>query len=275
MVQLSSHELRLNYDIGKIMLIRANFSERDKNGNIIKAMTKADIEAKMESLRDDEITQGYIWSEIVLTPQRQVLQWAIVDTQQLSSSPITPTMRLLTMQDSFLISTLSYFLMNYTYENGNYNDIDFTTGNTWLPLTYVSPWASHGVNFDLAEGCALFWIGSYISFEINKKVVVPYWDCYRHYQAPQTQATPAFPIPSAYIPQQANQHDGSVDGFYPMEPNVVLGGGRGNIVKLNLAANIPATIAPFSYVDAYNISQVLKGVLCTRGILLQNSTNVK
>ncbi len=277
MLQLSSKDLRVNYDAGKIMLIRANFSTRDAQGNITRHMTRPEIEAKMGELKEDEITQGYLWTEATISPTKQVIQFSLVDTQQISGSPVTPTMRLLTMQDSFLVASMSYFLENYTYDGSQANP-NFTTGNSWAPLTYSSPWASNGINHDLDPGCDMFWIGAYLSLEVNKKVLIPYWDCYRHYQAPQTQATPAFPIPSNYIPEQSNQHDGSVDGFYPVEPNVVIGGGRGNILKLNLAVNVPATISPFNlpgYGGTGTAAFVIKAVVCTRGILMQNSTSVK
>lgn len=277
MLQLSSRELRQNYDVGKIMLVRANFSPRDAQGNITKQMTRAEVEDKMGELDDSEITQGYIWTEATLIPQRQVIQFSIVDTQQISGSAVTPTMRLLTMQDSFLISSMSYFLMDYTY-NGNQTNINFATGDNWDPITYVSAWHGNGLSADLDAGCGLFWFGSYLSLEVNKKTLIPYWDCYRHYNAPQTQAAPSFPQPSSYIPNQKDQHDGSVDGFYPAEPNIIIGGGRGNILKLNLAANIPATILPFSdpfYNGIVDNSFVLKAVVAFRGILMQNSTSVK
>ena len=271
MVDNSALNERLSFDNAIKMLVMANF--KMKNG---REMTKEEFIAARSEVNVDEVTQGYLWTEATLLPAQQVIQFPLVDTQQVPNSPNTPTMRLLTMQDSFLISTLSYFLINYSYTASSQANPNFTTGGYWAPITYSATWenGSSGVNY--SPGCDMFWIGAYLSLEVNKKLLIPYWDCYKHYKAPIMQA-----VTSQYIPNPIqgfqNSHDGSVDGFYPVQPNIVIGGGRGNILKLNLAANIPATIAPFNG-GAYNVTPngiVSKAVVCTRGILMQNSTTLK
>lgn len=276
MIQNSALDFRSNFNHALNMLVIANFTPRDPaTGRATAQLTKEQIEQYRARINMDEVTQGYLWTEATLLPQRQVIQWPLIDTQQVANSPVTPTMRLLTMQDSFLISTMSYFLMQYFYIDGSQDNPSFSQAQvTWTPITFVSTWNNNDTEVNLDPGCALFWIGSYISLEVNKRMLIPYWDCYRHYKAPNRQATPSFPNPSAYVPQTHMEHDGSVDGFYPVEPNVVIGGGRGNIMKLNLAANIPSDIAPFNQ-NAYNDTFVMKAVVCMRGILMQNSTSVK
>lgn len=275
MVENSALDFRSNFNHAINMLIVANYTPRDPaTGKATRNLTPAEMQQYRSQVNVDEITQGYLWTEATLLPSRQVIQFPLIDTQQVASSPVTPTMRLLTMQDSFMISTLSYFLMQYAYDETQQNPIFDIDTITWAPITYVSTWNNNDTEVNFAPGCAMLWIGAYLSLEVNKKMLIPYWDCYRHYKAPMAQATPSFPNPSDYMPRTKNQHDGSTDGFYPVEPNVVIGGGRGNILKLNLAANIPSTIAPFSQ-EGYGAGFVIKAVVCVRGILMQNSTSVK
>lgn len=277
MLEGSSRDGRMNYETAVSQLIRANYSPRDGNGKITARLTKAQMETYREQVNEEEITQGYLWMSAILSPNRQIIQFSVVDTQQVSGSPVLPTNRLLTMQDSFLISNLGYFLQNYSYNNG-YGSPDFTIGNDWEMLTYVSPWTNNGIGVAMDPGCAIFWAGAYLQLSINKKVILPYWDCLQHYHCPITQATPGFPVPSNYIPNQKNQVDGSSDGFVYMQPNVVIGGGRNNVLTLNLSANIPATIAPFNFAGVYNgqpAGFVFTANIVVRGILMQNSTTVK
>lgn len=274
MVVNSALDLRSNFDHALVMLIQANFSPRDAQGKVTTPLTREQIAQYRDQINLDEVTQGYIWTEATLSANQQQIQFPLIDTQQVAGSPVTPTMRLLTMQDSFLMSTMSYFLMQYRYDTTQQNPNFTDTNITWTPITYVSSYNNNDTEINFDSGAAMLWIGAYLSLEVNKRVLIPYWDCYRHYQAPNRQATPSYPNPSAYVPYTHNQHDGSVDGFYPVEPNVVIGGGRGNILKLNLAANIPSTISPFNN-NAYGETFVIKAVVCSRGILMQNSTSVK
>ena len=276
MLEGSSRDGRMNYETAIAQLIRANYSPRDSSGNITAQLTKEQMSMYRGRINEEEITQGYLWMSAILNPNRQVIQFAVVDTQQVSGSPVLPTQRLLTMQDSFLISNLGYFLQNYSYSNG-YGSPDFTINNDWEMLTYASPWTNNGTGVALDPGCAIFWVGAYLQLAINKKVILPYWDCLQHYHAPMTQATPGFPVPSNYIPNQKNQADGSTDGFVYMQPNVVIGGGRNNVLTLQLAANIPS-ISPFNFAGVYNNQPngfVLTANIVVRGILMQNSTTVK
>lgn len=273
----TSRDGRLDYDTAITQLIRANFSQRDASGRIIVQMTKEQVAAKRLDINEEEITQGYLWMMATLSPNRQQIQFAVVDTQQVNGSPVTPLSRLLTMQDSFLISNMSYFLTNYSYTGSSLQNPNFAIGNNWTPITYASTWANNGTGVDYDPGANMFWIGAYLQLQIQKRVIVPYLDCYRFFKAPRTQATPGFPVPSSYIPNQKNEHDGSSDGFNYVQPNIVIGGGRTNNLYLNLPANIPATINPFAnaFYNAVPDGFVVMATVCMRGILMQNSTTVK
>lgn len=242
----------------------------------------------IKDIDPNQLTQGYVESHANLSPNNSVIQWPIVDTQQIPGAPITPLMRLLSLQDSFVIGSISYYLMLYFF-NGTQATPDYTTVNYFTPITYAqrSPNfyydpASFGGTFtaqtvNLDGGCTMFWNG-YLAYTVDKKVIIPYWNCSRHYNAPQTQAmpltNPATGVTTGqYLPTQ-QQYDGSTDSFYPVEPTITMGGGRQNVWTLNLPANIPGTIKPFNQ-TGYGVSWYLKACIRFHGILAQNSTSVK
>lgn len=243
---------------------------------------------KITDIDKNQLTQGYVETHANLTPNNSLIQFPIVDTQQVTNAPVTPLMRLLSMQDSFVVGSVSYFLMLYFF-NGTQATPDYTRFNYFTPLTYparfpnfwapAAPDTAQQIFLDL--GCSMFWNG-YLSYEVDKKVIIPYWNCSRHYYAPPTQAQ-GLSSPSSggfqnNMQFNTNEYDGSTDAFYPVEPTIVMGGGRQNIWKLNLPANIPGTIMPFRDLDpnsVYGVNFFLKACLRFHGILAQNSTSVK
>jgi hypothetical protein len=278
MLEGSSRDGRMNFQTAVTQLILANYAPRDARGNIQPFTSKKEemdfINAKMAQIDMNEITQGYLWFSATLQPARQVIQFTVVDTQQVNGSPITPMNRLLTMQDSFLISNLGYFLQQFQYPVDQPNVPDFSVGSNWEPITYTAAWYNNGSAQTLDPGLGMMWMGAYLTLTVNKKVIIPAWDCLQHYVAPVAQYTPTIVQPSAYIPNQKSSMDCSTDGLVYVQPNVVIGGGRGNDLRLTLPANIPDTIAPFN-TDYYNSTIVMTANVVVRGILMQNSTNIK
>lgn len=252
-VKLENKDLRLTFEVARKSIADSN-------------------KVPIDQVDTAQLTQGYIRSEATLTIASSTIQWPIIDTQQIAQSPITPTMRLLPQQDSFYIGQLGYWMMIYEYTNSSQQYPNFSSQNNWQPITFNSPWDNNGFGVDWEPGTMMLWLG-YISIEVNKKVLIPYWDCLRHYYVPETQSTPNV-ANSAFIPKQKNQYDGGIDAIYPVEPNIVIGGGRDNIVKLNLPGNIP-NISPFDTAGATPAGYVPKAVIMFRGIWAQNSTNVK
>lgn len=253
------------------MVAAANGFFKMEGGKSVPDVSKLDLQM---------FTQGYLCTMCDINPNQSLLQFPIVDTQQVAGAVVNPLMRLLSMQDSFVIGSMSYFIMMYPFITNQQNpDFTPTGGSYWTPITYPSGF--HNTNpiaFPfVAPEMGLFWsTGSYLSLEVDKKVVIPQWDCARHLYVPQQQANmyPAAGGNPSQWPLYQDQYDGATDSYYPMEPTVVLGGGRQNVWKLNLPANIPSTIAPFNY-PGYGTTFVMKAVLMFRGILAQNSTSVK
>lgn len=263
-----------------------NVSNRDSR-DIYETAAKMIASANGVSVKEidkNQLTQGYVETHANLSPNSSVIQWPIVDTQQISGAPITPLMRLLSMQDSFVVGSMSYFLMIY-YFVGNQQTPDYSGANYFTPITYVQKQPNFYATFAAAgdpqnvafqPGVSLFWNG-YLSYEVDKKVIIPYWNCSRHYYVPQTQAQALFNPANnqPYTgPTTTQQYDGSTDTFYPVEPTIVMGGGRQNVWKLNLPANVPGNIEPFNQ-TGYGVNWYLKACLRFHGILAQNSTSVK
>lgn len=120
----------------------------------------------------------------------------------------------------------------------------------WLPQTYPN-----SVVFTNAAPMNAIYNGSVLSVAVNNDILVPNWECYKHLNVPQTQATAA-----ANSPQAENR--GAHDGFYPMEPNIVLIGSKNNVIELKLPVGVTATDAN------------ARIILILRCIIAQNSTVV-
>lgn len=129
-----------------------------------------------------------------------------------------------------------------------------TTDTTWKPLTYENP-----ALFTAAASDSLLtlWNGGMMQITVNKDVKTVNWDLMRHYYAPQTQQTGPVGLGSP-----TNQVCGADDGWYPMEPYVLLIGSQGIQIQINL----PVALGT---VDANS-----RLVLMMRGVLAQNSTVV-
>lgn len=90
----------------------------------------------------------------------------------------------------------------------------------------------------------------------NNRQLVNGWMIDRHRMVPQTQQTAAFGAGSP----GSDQRDGSIDGFYPMQPYVLISG------TSNMQVNISLPVAPTA-VDEFS-----RLVVIFRGLLAQNST---
>lgn len=147
----------------------------------------------------------------------------------------------LQQQDSFVPTHVGFFLAAPSS----------STDTTFKLMTYANP-------FVLTNATAMqaYYNGS-LSIMINNVQYTQKWDLWRHWQTNQTQQTAAL---GAGSPE--DQYIGSDDGFYPMQPFILLIGSQ------NIQLNINIPLAP-SAVDANS-----RLVVMLRGILAQNSTVV-
>jgi len=256
MVVLSNRDLRENFKVAAIMLSKANG-------------------VKLEQVNMDDLTQGYLRSPIDLTVGVSVLQFPITSLDsQIVGAPVIPITMLVASVDCFIAGMFSYYIMLWQFVAGHQESPDFASGNGFMPVTYASSWDNNGTGVAWDPGCNMFWLSN-IYIEVNSVVLYKAWDCSRHYYAPQSQATPTI-AGSAFIPKQKNQYDGGSDGFYPMEPLPVFSGSKQNIVRLNLPANIPNTISPFSLGGlGYGTTFIAKAVAHWRGVTAKNASSLK
>jgi hypothetical protein len=190
------------------------------------------------------LTQSYLRSEVALSTSiaNYHIPVLVNDTQ---NGSVRVNEKRLNLQDIFVASEISVLIgvgsstntaaALYTYPNGS-----IFTASTDTDLLSI-------------------YNGS-LNLTINNQQVLPAWDVYRHYFVPQTQggvgitAQTVFPV---------DQNDASSNGFYPVEPGIVMNGAAN--INFQLTANgAPATILANSFI-----------CVVQRGILLQNVTTVK
>ena len=154
------------------------------------------------------------------------------------------------LQDSFVCSEIGVFLANPATSGVNASNFEL----------YSYP---NQVGFDATSDQAAYTIynGS-MNLTVNQRTIVTNWDLQRHYCANQTQQllTKAAVSPFNAI----DQNNYSQDGYYPVEPNIVLVGSKKNLLQISLPnalASVPA-------------SGNARIVFIMRGILAQNSTSV-
>jgi|SRR5882672_1025490 len=150
----------------------------------------------------------------------------------------------LNQQDSFIPTHIGFFLALPTG----------TTDTTFKLMTYPNP-------FVLANAVQMqaYYNGT-MSIMINNVQYTQKWDLWRHWCTNQTQQTAVL---GAGSPEdQLNTAGASDDGFYPMQPFILLIGSQ------NIQLNINLPVSPTT-VDANS-----RLVILMRGILAQNSTVV-
>lgn len=127
-----------------------------------------------------------------------------------------------------------------------------TTDTTWKPLTYENPAVYTAA---ASDSILSLYNSGVMQITVNKDIKTFNWDLWRHYCAQQTQQTAA---PGAGSP--VNQVNGSDDGWYPMEPYVLMIGSQGIQIQISMP-NALGTV------DANS-----RLVLMMRGVLAMNST---
>lgn len=213
---------RMNYENAQIALIKANAN-----------VPHFDVSAY-------KLTQSYLRMEAAAAVGPTTYNFLPLINQ----TPVNNTEQRLNLQDSFVISEIGVFL---GLASG-------ATDSSFIPQTFPDP-----LIFVTGAGQLKKLYSGQLKFSVNNNVLLPAWDVLRHYNAGQTQTSvaAATPPPNA----QVNQKTGD-DGFYPMEPNLILVGSKNNQIQLTLPEG-------FTTVDSNT-----RIILMLRGILVQNSTVV-
>lgn len=147
----------------------------------------------------------------------------------------------LNMQDIFLPMYVGFFLANPSS----------ATDTTFNLFTYVNQVAFPANPVQMNA----FYNGN-LNISVNNTQYIKGWMLRRHYMVPQTQQTAAFGPGSP----GSDQLNGPDDGFYPMQPYVLISGNSNMQINVNLPVG-PTAVDNFSRL-----------VLVFRGLLAQNCT---
>ena len=201
------------------------------------------------TITDQMLTQSTIRSEVAMSTGATTFHIPITvnDAQNGQNSQFN-TMRLLTLQDLFVVTELSVQVAKPTsatdaaFEIFTYPTLETFTAN-----------ANAAILGAFNNG--------YISYTNNNRVITPYWDLKRHLKTPVTQ----YQLHTGFATGTAtfDAQDGSTDGFYPVEPGWVLSGGA----NMQMNINLPAAMA--------NVDANSRFIVQARGILLQNLSGIR
>jgi hypothetical protein len=194
------------------------------------------------------LSQSYLRFEAPLSVTAQTYTFDVLVNEAIN--PLYVTQQKLNLQDSFVCSEIGIFLANPATAGVNASNFEL----------YTYP---NQVAFDATSDQAAYTIyNGYMQLTVNQRTIVTNWDTQRHYCVNQTQqlVTKAAVSPFNAI----DQNNYAQDGFYPVEPNIVLVGSKKNLLQVvlpNALASVPA-------------SGNARLVFVMRGILAQNSTSV-
>ena len=196
------------------------------------------------SVEHAKLTQSYLRSEVALSTSiaNYHLPVLVNDTQN-GASRINQ--KSLNLQDIFVLTDLAVYIGVGSATSTKAQLYSYPNSSIFTSATDDDLWSIYN---------------GYLNLTINNEQVLPAWDVLRHYFAPQTQggvgitAQTVFPV---------DQFDASNDGFYPVEPGIVMNGAAN--INFQLTANgAPATVLADSFI-----------AVVQRGILCQNVTTVK
>ena len=193
------------------------------------------------------LTQSYVRSEVAISSSVTNYRLPIVVTDTTNGAAFN-TERRVNLQDVHVVSSLFIGLAAPSS----------STDAAFQVLSYPST----GTNqFSAAQAdAALTLYNGFFTMQVNNQNIVPAYDILRSYYVPQTQggvgitAQTVFPV---------DQWDAGDNGFYPIEPNVLLNGGA------NIVANIVLPAAISSVKADSRIVAIFRTILC------QNVTSVK
>jgi hypothetical protein len=193
------------------------------------------------------LTQSYVRSEVAISSSVTNYRLPIVVTDTTNGAAFN-TERRVNLQDVHVVSSLFIGLAAPSS----------STDAAFQVLSYPST----GTNqFSAAQAdAALTLYNGFFTMQVNNQNIVPAWDILKSYYVPQTQggvgitAQTVFPV---------DQFDAGDNGFYPVEPNILLNGGA------NIVANIVLPAAISSVKADSRIVAIFRSILC------QNVTSVK
>lgn len=193
------------------------------------------------------LTQSYVRSEVAISSSVTNYRLPIVVTDA-SNGPAFNTEKRVALQDVHVVSSLFIGLAAPSS----------STDAAFRVLSYPSTETNE---FSTAQAdAALTLYNGFFTMQVNNQNILPSYDILRSYYVPQTQggvgitAQTVFPV---------DQWDAADNGFYPIEPNLLLNGGA------NIVANVVLPAAISSVKANSRIVAIFRTILC------QNVTSVK
>lgn len=178
---------------------------------------KKSIEDAGFSLNRAVLSQSYLRSEVTMTTTATRYRFPLLINDNFST--VTNTSQLLNLQDAFVVSHWGFFFAAPSS----------ATATNFQLVTYPND-----TIFSTASAAAslLTAYNGFFTLTVNNRVIVPQLDCYRFYDAPQTQE-PA-------VSNSVDQQKGSDSALYPVEPGIVLVGSKQNVLELILPSALAA-----------------------------------
>jgi hypothetical protein len=206
----------------------------------------AEMAAAGISLQTAILTQSELRSEIPISAGTTQYQVPILINSNPYQTGAYTTERRLQLQDAFLVGSFGMYLAVPTGAG------DYAFALTTYPSLLSGFTAAQQRNMN-----ALY--NGYMVLTVSQKVLIPYWDLWKHYKVNQTQANVGVTAQTVF---PIDETDLTTDGFYPVEPNIVHIGST----NINMVLNLPQAIATFP--------ANTRIVVLQRGVLAQNVTSV-
>jgi hypothetical protein len=213
------------------------------NARLVYENAKQNLKDAGVNLQAAKLTQSFLRLENQMIVGKNQWQFPVLNNQPNFSGVIFPTEQRLNQQDSFVTAMLGVF-------------VSLPTGPT--DATFILHTYPNVTLFTAADATPLETLyNSYLQLAVNNDIILPAWDVSRHRLVPQTQ-NGVIVTAQTVIPE--DQIDGSSDGYFPVEPNLVFIGSKNSVLNLIMPAALTAVAANT------RVSIIL------RGVLAQNST---
>ncbi len=192
-----------------------------------------------------QLTESFLRLEQVLVTTRAQYQFPILVNNNGPANTLLNTETRLNQQDSLISYAWGFFVANPS----SATDTTFRLNTYGNPQTYATALAAVALN-------TLY--NSYFNIAVNNKIVLPAWDAFRHMIVPQTQNGVGVTAQTIF---NQDELDGSGDGFYPIEHNLVWIGSQNIVINLIMPAALGTVNTAFT-----------RAVVIFRGLLAINST---
>jgi hypothetical protein len=200
------------------------------------------------------LTQSFLRFEVALAVGQTTYKFDTLVNENTQATNFN-TQTKLNLQDAFICAELGFFIT-----------VASSTTDVAFKL-YTYPNVTIFTSANVANYHAIY--NGSANLTVNQQTILTNWDLSRHYYVPAEQqnvieATYASTAAPAIL-RANDQLNLSQDGFYPMEPNIVLSGSSKNDFQVQLpGSGIPTAVTSNSRL-----------VCIMRGILAQNITSVK